>query len=82
MAETQKNERKVQQGTVVSNKMDKTVIVRVDKTMRHPQYEKVISRSKKFCVHDESNALNVGDTVTIMETRPLSKKKRWRVVTS
>ncbi len=82
METTNKNKRKVQKGTVISNKMDKTVVVRIDKTMRHPKYEKVISRSKKFYAHDEGNALNVGDTVTIMEIRPLSKKKRWLVVNS
>lgn len=71
--------RKVKQGVVVSNKMTKTVVVRVDRTLRHPKYEKVISRSKKYYAHHEE-PLQIGDKVTIMETRPLSKLKRWRVV--
>lgn len=80
MEQEARNSRKVKQGVVVSNKMDKTVVVKVDRTFRHPQYEKVITRAKKYYAHDESNALNIGDAVTIEETRPLSKLKRWRVV--
>lgn len=72
--------RKVKQGVVVSNKMTKTVVVEVNRTFRHPRYEKVIKRSKKFYAHSEEQNLNVGDKVVIMETRPLSKLKRWRVV--
>jgi small subunit ribosomal protein S17 len=74
--------RKVKKGVVVSNKMQKTVIVKVEKTMRHPIYNKVITRYKKYYAHYENQdkPLNVGDTVTIAETRPLSKLKRWRVV--
>ncbi len=67
-------------GTVVSNKMDKTVTVRVERVMQHPLYRKVVRRSKKYMVHDENNECRVGDVVKIMETRPLSKRKRWRVV--
>jgi small subunit ribosomal protein S17 len=72
--------RKSVKGVVVSNKMQKTVVVRVDRTLRHPQYDKVITRSKKYYAHDEANAARVGDEVVIMETRPLSKLKCWRVV--
>lgn len=72
--------RKTKSGTVVSNKMKKTVIVRVESTMQHPRYGKVIKRARKFYAHSESDQLQIGDAVTIMETRPLSKLKRWRVV--
>jgi len=72
--------RKENVGVVISNKMDKTVAVRVTKKMRHPKYSKVIERSKKLYAHDESDAIELGATVRIMETRPLSKLKRWRVV--
>ncbi|MDF2576836.1 MAG: rpsQ [Chlamydiales bacterium] len=75
-----RGKRKLKKGVVISNKMDKTVVVRVDTTMRHPTYQKVITYSKKYYVHDESDSLQVGDTVMIMETRPLSKLKRWRAV--
>ncbi len=78
-AETRGN-RKENIGVVVSNKMEKTVAVQVSRKMRHPKYGKVIERSKKYYAHDESNALSVGQKVRIMETRPLSKLKRWRVV--
>ncbi len=79
MAE-QKKKRKVFVGTVVSDKMDKTVVVAVDRLVRHPLYKKVIRRTSKFYAHDEHNECRVGDIVEIMETRPLSKLKRWRVV--
>lgn len=74
--------RKIKQGLVVSNKMQKTVIVRVEKTMRHPQYGKVVTRFKKYHAHYDQpdKPLKEGDKVTIQETRPLSKLKRWRVV--
>jgi small subunit ribosomal protein S17 len=72
--------RKENIGIVISNKMDKTVTVKVTRKMRHPKYEKVIERSKKYYAHDESDAVEVGQRVRIMETRPLSKLKRWRVV--
>jgi small subunit ribosomal protein S17 len=60
--------------------MDKTVLVRIDRTMRHPLYRKIVGRSAKLAAHDENNDAHVGDTVRVMETRPLSKTKRWRVV--
>lgn len=72
--------RKVKKGTVVSNKMQKTVTVRVDRTCKDPKYGKVVTRGKKYYAHDESDALKIGDEVTIMETRPLSKLKHWRVI--
>lgn len=72
--------RKTRLGVVVSNKMDKTVVVAVQDSVRHSLYNKVMKRTKKFKVHDEENACNVGDKVRIMETRPLSKEKCWRVV--
>lgn len=79
--EEKRGNRKVKTGVVVSNKMNKTVVVRVNRAFRHPRYSKVVHRSKKFYAHDEdASTLNVGDKVTIMETRPLSKLKRWRVV--
>ena len=71
--------RKVRQGIVVSDKMNKTVVVKVDRKFRHPQYQKVVVRSKKYYAHDEDSVAHVGDTVRIVETRPLSKTKRWRV---
>ena len=74
------NKRRVKQGVVVSDKMNKTVVVRVERKMRHPIYEKVIIRAKKYYAHDENNACKVGQTVVIMESRPLSKLKNWRVV--
>ncbi|HEY3267360.1 MAG TPA: 30S ribosomal protein S17 [Armatimonadota bacterium] len=72
--------RKVRVGKVVSNKMDKTVVVAIENLVRHRLYGKIMRRSKKFKAHDEGNIANVGDTVEIMETRPLSKEKRWRLV--
>lgn len=72
--------RKLKKGTVVSNKMQKTVKVNVDRTYRHPIYEKVVTRGKTYYAHNESLTLNVGDVVQIEETRPLSRLKRWRVV--
>jgi len=72
--------RKQKTGVVVSNKMDKTVSVKVERRLMHPLYGKFVKRSKKFFAHDEENTCNVGDVVRIMETRPLSKMKRWRLV--
>jgi small subunit ribosomal protein S17 len=72
--------RKENIGVVVSNKMEKTVTVEVSRKMRHAKYQKVIERSKKYYAHDETDALEVGQRVRIVETRPLSKLKRWRVV--
>jgi small subunit ribosomal protein S17 len=77
--ELKRDNRKLKQGVVVSNKMQKTVVVKVDRKFRHPQYDKVVVRSKKYYAHDESGLLQMGDVVSIMETRPLSKLKRWRV---
>lgn len=78
----ERGRRRSKQGVVVSDKMDKTVVVEVATTMRHPVYEKVIQRKKKFYVHDEENQAKVGDTVTIVETRPLSKTKCWRIASA
>jgi small subunit ribosomal protein S17 len=72
--------RKVREGTVVSNKMEKTLTVAVIERVRHPKYGKFMMRTKKLYVHDETNDANIGDKVRVMETRPLSKNKRWRLV--
>ena len=72
--------RKVRVGVVVSDAMDKTVVVRIDRQVRHPLYGKTIRRSSKLTAHDEANDAHVGDTVRVTETRPLSKTKRWRLV--
>ena len=72
--------RKVRVGVVVSDKMQKTVVVRIDRRVAHARYGKMVTRSAKVKAHDEENAAKTGDTVRIMETRPLSKDKRWRVV--
>jgi small subunit ribosomal protein S17 len=72
--------RKVRVGVVVSDKMDKTVLVRIDRHVRHPLYKKTVARSNKLAAHDETNDAHVGDTVRLMETRRTSKSKRWRVV--
>ncbi len=72
--------RKVLTGKVTSNKMDKTVVVAVETLVRHPLYQRIIRRTKNFMAHDEKNACHIGDKVKLMETRPLSKQKRWRVV--
>lgn len=75
-----KGKRKIRIGRVISDRMDKTVVVLVESLVRHPLYKKVIRRTAKFKAHDETNACKVGDVVKIIETRPLSKEKRWRVV--
>ena len=72
--------RKTRTGIVVSDKMDKTVVVAVRTKVRHPLYGKMVNKTTKFKAHDENNECGVGDTVRIMETRPLSKDKRWRIV--
>jgi small subunit ribosomal protein S17 len=72
--------RKVREGIVVSNKMDKTAVVEVVRRSRHPQYRKTVQQSKRYYTHDEENDLNEGDRVRIVETRPLSAKKRWRLL--
>ena len=76
----QRNQRKVREGLVVSDKMDKTVVVMVEDRVKHPLYGKVLRRNTKLKAHDENNACGIGDRVQIMETRPLSATKRWRVV--
>lgn len=78
--EAERKERKERIGFVVSNKMDKTVTVTIERRKQHPMYKRVIKRSKKYKAHDEVNECNEGDKVRIVETRPLSKTKRWRVV--
>lgn len=80
MAERKRGKRKVFVGTVISDKMDKTVVVAVERRVRHPLYKKVVRKTTKCYAHDENNACRIGDIVEIMETRPLSKLKRWRVV--
>ena len=74
-----RNLRKTRVGKVVSNKMDKTIVVAIADNVRHPLYKKIIKRTIKLKAHDEENTCNIGDTVEIMETRPLSKDKRWRL---
>lgn len=76
----ERNLRKTRVGKVVSDKMDKTVVVAILDNVKHPLYGKIIKRTIRLKAHDEKNECNVGDTVSIMETRPLSKDKRWRVV--
>lgn len=75
----ERGQRKTQIGKVVSDKMDKTIVVAVEELIRHPLYGKIIKRTKKYKAHDEENSCKAGDTVKITETRPLSKEKRWRV---
>lgn len=75
-----RNERKSRVGKVVSNKMDKTIVVAIQELIQHKLYKKSVKRTVKFKAHDENNEAQVGDLVSIMETRPLSKEKRWRLV--
>ncbi len=75
-----RNLRKERVGLVVSNKMDKSIIVQIERKYKHPVYGKYVRKSNKFVAHDEKNDCNIGDTVKIMETRPLSKRKNWRLV--
>ena len=77
---TDRNRRKARQGVVVSTAGDKTCVVKIEERKRHPLYGKMITMSKKLHAHDEENVCGVGDTVVVMETRPLSKLKRWRLV--
>lgn len=72
--------RKTRTGVVVSDKMDKTIVVAIQTKVRHPLYGKMVNRTRKFKAHDENNECGIGDTVKIMETRPISKDKRWRLV--
>jgi small subunit ribosomal protein S17 len=76
----ERTRRKVRTGVVVSDAMDKTVLVRIDRQVRHALYGKTVRRSSKLAAHDETNDAHVGDTVRVMETKPISKSKRWRVV--
>ena len=77
---TERNLRKTRVGLVVSNKMDKTIVVAIQDNVKHPNYGKIIKRTLKLHAHDEENTCNIGDKVEVMETRPLSKTKRWRLV--
>ena len=76
----ERNVRKERIGVVVSNKMDKSIVVKVERKVKHPLYGKFVKKSTKFMAHDENNECNIGDMVRIMETRPLSKNKCWRLV--
>ena len=75
-----RNARKVREGIVVSNKMNKTIVISIVERVRHPKYAKFVSRTKKLYAHDETNDAQIGDRVRVMETRPMSKQKRWRLV--
>ncbi len=75
-----RNLRKVRVGKVVSDKMDKSIVVSVERRVKHPIYGKYVKKTSRFMAHDEENTCGIGDTVRIMETRPLSKRKRWRLV--
>ena len=77
---TERAPRKVREGIVSSSKMDRTLVIEVIERVRHPKYNKFVTRTKKLYAHDEANDANVGDRVRVMETRPLSKLKRWRLV--
>ena len=76
----ERNLRKVRTGKVISNKMDKTIVVAVENHVKHPLYGKIVKKTYKLKAHDEKNECNIGDTVKVVETRPLSKDKRWRLV--
>ena len=76
----ERNLRKTRIGKVVSNKMDKTIVVAIEDHVKHPLYKKIVKRTYKLKAHDEQNQCSIGDTVRVMETRPLSKDKRWRLV--
>ena len=76
----ERNRRKVKVGKVVSNKMDKTIVVAIEYNVKHPLYSKIVKKTYKLKAHDEENICSIGDTVRVMETRPLSKDKRWRLV--
>ena len=80
MSETTRAFRKTRVGTVISDKMDKTIVVAIAKNVQHPLYHKIIKRTYKLKAHDEKNEAGIGDTVKVMECRPLSKDKRWRLV--
>ena len=76
----ERNLRKTRTGKVISNKMDKTIVVAIEEHVKHPLYKKVVKNTYKLKAHDENNECRIGDTVKVMETRPLSKDKRWRLV--
>lgn len=76
----ERNKRKVREGWVISSRMDKTIVVAVERQFRHPRYEKIIRRTSKLYAHDDANQCNIGDKVKVMETKPLSRSKRWRLV--
>lgn len=76
----ERNLRKTRVGKVTSNKMDKTIVVAIEDHVKHPLYKKIVKRTYKLKAHDQQNTCNIGDTVKVMETRPLSKDKRWRLV--
>ena len=80
MSENTRAFRKTRIGQVVSDKMDKTIVVAIEDSVQHPLYKKILTRTYKLKAHDEENACGIGDTVEVMETRPLSKEKRWRLV--
>ncbi|MEE4360688.1 MAG: 30S ribosomal protein S17 [Pseudomonadales bacterium] len=80
MSETVQTNPRTLSGTVVSNKMDKTIVVLVERRVQHPLYGKIVRRSTKVHVHDENNECEIGDTVTVRETRPMSKTKTWRLI--
>jgi len=80
MEEVRKNNRKIREGLVVSNKMEKSIVVSVERRLKHPMYGKFLKRTTKLMAHDEKNECNIGDKVKVMETRPLSKSKCWRLV--
>ena len=77
---TERNARKIREGLVVSNKMNQTAVIAVVERVRHAKYDKFVLRTKKLYAHDEANDVNVGDRVRVMEVRPMSKQKRWRIV--
>jgi small subunit ribosomal protein S17 len=76
----ERNKRKVREGRVISSRMDKTIVVAVERRFRHPRYEKIIRRTSKLYAHDDKNECGIGDKVKVMESRPASKLKRWRLV--
>ena len=76
----ERNLRKTRVGKVISNKMDKTIVVAIEDHVKHPRYKKIVKKTYKLKAHDENNECNIGDKVKVMETRPLSKDKRWRLV--
>ncbi|WP_221390094.1 30S ribosomal protein S17 [Dyadobacter sp. NIV53] len=80
MEATERNLRKERVGKVVSNKMDKSCVITVERKVKHPMYGKFMTKTTKLMVHDETNQVGIGDTIRVMETRPLSKNKRWRLI--